>query len=277
MPPIVSRRAMLAAGVAGVAMAPKAGEAQTPPSSPGNDVAIKHYIMIDLLPGTDMNVLDRWYMRFHAPEVRRMSRAWQRNYLSYRAYDVPPDADVYPIWRGRLTEIHFDSLDDFRESRVNSMYGFDTMTAPPGGWGGAGWRTETATLPINPQQVFLAGRAPPKETPYLRWIVFARAPAGVEAAAFDRWLAEVHVPELARLPGLRRFVGYRSVATDPDYPTVMELWFDDYPAWRQAMLTAAPIWTAPPWAGQPPFMDMVSTFIGENPDIDFINDRRVIP
>jgi hypothetical protein len=36
--------------------------------------AIKHYILIELLPGADQLALDRWYMTFHAPQVRRPIR-----------------------------------------------------------------------------------------------------------------------------------------------------------------------------------------------------------
>jgi hypothetical protein len=44
--------------------------------------AMKHYILVDLKPGTDQLLLDRWYMTFHAPQVRRAYKAWQRNYIS---------------------------------------------------------------------------------------------------------------------------------------------------------------------------------------------------
>ena len=80
--------------------------------------AIKHYILVDLKPGVDQLVLDRWYMTFHAPQVRRAFKSWQRNYMSFRSYLPPEEAKkAYPLLYGRMTEIHFDSLDDFRESR----------------------------------------------------------------------------------------------------------------------------------------------------------------
>lgn len=254
--------------------------------------AVKFYIMVDVPDPTQLLALDRWYLRYHGPEMHRAMKAWQRSYVSYRSVAVPAEAERYgAIWRGRLTEIQYDRLEDFYEGRRNNPY-LDLLTPPPGGWRKTFFRTETATLPINPPENYLAPEpssgvdrgwvdrppaTPPKDTPYLRWVLFLRPPAGVDAEAAERWFREVHVREVARLPGLRRYVGYRSVGRESRYSRVVELWFDDYAAWRQAFIEAAPTFTAPPWGGTFPFMDSVSTFIGENPDVDFINDRRVIP
>ncbi|HEY7797966.1 MAG TPA: hypothetical protein VIA80_04330, partial [Hyphomonadaceae bacterium] len=74
----------------------------------------------------------------------------------------------------------------------------------------------------------------------------------------------------------KRFGGYRTVVDQP-FPRVAEFWFDDYPAWRKAFLEPSPRFTAPPWGGAFPFAETISIFIGENPDVDFVNDKRVIP
>lgn len=243
--------------------------------------AIKHYILIELLPGADQLALDRWYMTFHAPQVRRAYQAWQRDYLSFRAYLPPAEAvQRYKVAFGRMTEIHFDTIEDFRESRKNPLYGGDlqSFTPPPGGWrGNTLFRSTTATVPVNPDMLYVSKPTPPKELPYLRWIVFLRAPSGVPQADADSWFADAHAKEIAALPGLRRFGLYRSVAERADYPRVMELWFDDYAAWRAALLATEPRFTAPPWGGKFPFFDTLSMFVGENPDVDFIHDDRVIP
>ena len=266
----LTRRAALAVLTAGAASA-----AASPAFAVG---AIKHYIIIDLKPGMDMLALDRWYMTFHAPQVRRAFKAWQRNYVSYRSYAVTDEARRLGVLNGRMTEIQFDSLEDFRESRPNNLYGdLRSFTPPPNGWSGAQFETTTTTIPVNPQMVFLSTPTPPKETPYLRWVVLFRYPAGVPAEKGDAWLKDVHAPQVARLPGLKRFVAYNSVTEAADYPRVAELWFDDYAAWRKAFVDPAPAFTAPAWGGVFPFVETRSMFIGENPDIDFINDKRVIP
>lgn len=243
--------------------------------------AIKHYILIELLPGADQLALDRWYMTFHAPQVRRAYQAWQRDYLSFRAY-LPPEEAVrrFHVAFGRMTEIHFDSIDDFRESRRNGLYGGDlaSFTPPPGGWAGNRlFRSTTATIPVNPDTLYLSKPTPPRDMPYLRWIVFLRYPANVPTADADAWFDKVAAPEIVARPGLRRFGLYRAVSERSEYPRVMELWFDSYADWRAAFLDPEPRFTPPPWGGAFPFADTLSMFVGENPDIDFIHDDRVVP
>lgn len=271
---LLSRRAalMLAAGGAAILAAPAMAQR--------NNVAVKHYILIDLAPGQDQLALDRFYMTFHAPEVRRAVKAWQRNYISFRSYLPPEEAKAhYALQYGRMTEIQFNDIQDFRDSRPNNIYGvgLDSYTPPPGGWrAGKLFKSVTATIPVNPQNVFVNGATPPKELPYLRWIMLFRYPSGVSLEQGDKWYREVHAPEIAKLPGLKRYAMYQSVGEGQEYPRVAEFWFDDYPAWKSAFLPS-PKLTAPSWGGQYPFVDMISMFIGENPDIDFINDDRVIP
>lgn len=267
--PLTRRTALVLASGAAAAMA-------TPAWAVG---AIKHYILVDLKPGMDQLVLDRWYMRFHSAEVRRAFKAWQRNYVSFRSYLPPEEArKAYPLQYGRMTEIQFDSLADFQESRPNNIYasGLQSFTPPPGGWANAGFESTTATVPVNPQQVFVNVPTPPKETPYLRWIVFFRYPKGVAAEQGDAWYKDVHAKEVGKLPGLKRHALYSAVSPASTYPRVAELWFDDYAAWKAAFLPV-PKFTAPAWGGQGLFVEAISMFIGENPDVDFINDKRVIP
>ena len=271
---LLSRRAALTLAAGGAAILAAPALAQS------NSVAVKHYILIDLAPGMDQLVLDRYYMTFHSQEVRRAVKAWQRNYISFRSYLPPEEAKArYTLQYGRMTEIQFNSLQDFRDSRPNNIYGagLGSYTPPPGGWqSGKLFKSVTATIPVNPQDMFVNGNTPPKEVPYLRWIMLFKYPAGVGLEAGDKWYREVHAPQIAKLPGLKRYAMYQSVAEGQDYPRVAEFWFDDYAAWKSAFLPA-PTLTAPSWGGQYPFVDMISMFIGENPDVDFINDDRAIP
>jgi hypothetical protein len=211
--------------------------------------------------------------------VRRAFKAWQRNYVSFRSYLPPTEATKrYTIWYGRMTEIQFNSIDDFRASRPNNIYGsLQSFTPPPGGWANnTVFDTETSTVPVNANDLYLSLDTPPKELPYLRWIVFHKVPKGATADQWDAWYKDVHSKELMKVPGLKRYAGYKTVA-DQAYPRVSEFWFDDYPSWRKAFLEPEPKFKAPPWGGQFPFGDYISIFIGENPDVDFINDKRVIP
>lgn len=253
------------------------------------DGAIKHYILIDILPGFDQLALDRWYMTYHAPQTRRAYKAWQRNYVSYRSYLPPEEAKKrYPsLLYGRMTEIQFDSLADFQATRPNNIYGTlaSSFTPPPGGWGANKlYKATVATVPTNPDELVVSKDTPPKELPYLRWLVFFRYPKGISVEQGDKWFHDVQAKEIAKLPELKRFGFYKVVADTAagqpiDYPRVMELWFDDYPSWRKSFLQPEPRFTAPSFASSAtfPFIETLSMFIGENPDVDFINDRRVIP
>lgn len=271
--PTLTRRTLLAGAVGTTALLWAA-----PAFATG---AIKHYILIELLPGADQLALDRWYMTFHAPQVRRAYQAWQRDYLSFRSYLPPAEAaERYRIANGRMTEIHFDAIEDFRESRKNPLYGGDlqSFTPPPGGWkANTLFRSSTATIPVNPDMLYVSKPTPPKELPYLRWIAFLRYPDGVSLADGDAWFDTVHAKEIAALPGLKRFGLYRTIGERAEYPRVMELWFDGYADWRAAFLSPATRFAAPPWGKVYPFFDMRSIFVGENPDVDFIHDDRVIP
>jgi hypothetical protein len=272
----VSRRSALSL-IAAAAALPAAAQ-QAPPLPAGVHQAIKHYIIIELKPGVDQLELDRWYMTFHSKEVRRAFKAWQRNYVSFRSYLPPAEAVArYSVKYGRMTEIQFNDIADFRASRPNNIYGgaLDSFTPPPGGWANPSYISTTATIPVNANNLWLSKATPPKQNPYLRWVIFHKPAAGVTLAQWDKWYKETLAPELAKLSGLKRFASYETVA-DQEYPRVSEFWFDDYAGWKAAFLPA-PRLPVPAWGGQFPFSDTLSMFIGENPDVDFINDDRVIP
>ena len=56
-----------------------------------------------------------------------------------------------------------------------------------------------------------------------------------------------------------------------------EVWFDDYAGWKAAALTRPPKYTPPPWGGAYPYLDYVSIFTAQNPDMDFLNDGYRLP
>jgi hypothetical protein len=237
------------------------------------DPKIKHYIMIDMLDGYDRLWLDRWYMTYHAPERRQVVRNYQRHYLSYATYDIVDDLAWLNRIYGRMTEIHFDSMDDFRASRVNNgVNGFHTPT--PGGE--RIFVTTTATIPTNPTEVFIGGYPRPIDHPYFRWIVFMNYPDGVARAEVEEWYLQTHARELQNLDGLLRFVSYQPVSGG-GVDRVSELWFQTMQEWKSAVLDSPPTFTAPAWSDSFPFMEIQSAFIGERPDVDFMNDHRVIP
>jgi hypothetical protein len=68
---------------------------------------------------------------------------------------------------------------------------------------------------------------------------------GLTAEAYDRWLYEIHVPDLLANPDLRRIVFntvLRTLRGDQDYYRIAELHYDDLAAYEraQAWSTAHP-------------------------------------
>ncbi len=134
----------------------------------------------------------------------------------------------------------------------------------------------------------------PEEKTVLRWFIMFRYPDGVSPDEGDKWFLETHSKEVMQQPGLIRYFSHRTVAADhPIGPSavgqpkpwhrLVEQWYEDFDGWRKSVIDAPIKYTAPPWAKlqEPPFMepgvDVVNTFIGETPDLDFRRDVRPRP
>ncbi len=221
----------------------------------------------------DNATLDDWYRATHSRESLLFVGPWLRRYWSYRSLDVPAEADRFNVVRYRLTEMWYDSV----EARKESAPMFHPLTPPPVDRARYPDRTRIANIYVTavPAERYIDGW-PRERSDYLRWIFFVRYPQDVKIEDGERWFSGVHGPELAKLPGLRRFVCFN--AAEPPAPgawvRVCELWFDDYAAWKQAVLTAPPPFTAPAWGGRFPFTDIISTFTAPLPDMDFLRDAN---
>lgn len=238
---------------------------------------IRHYIMIQMLNGADVLALDRWYMTYHARETLRRTQRRQTKYASFRTYAMPAEeAKAMNMWQGRMTEIGFASLADFDRGWVNIEEERKKLTVPELELRG-GFKSETVTIPLKANEVFVDRQTPDKATPYFRWIYFYEFPEGVSAETGEKWFRDVFAKELAARPEVKRFVTYRSVRGKQAWNRVAEVWFENPAAWREAVYNRRRAFTAPSWGGEFPFMKFQSTFIGENPDIDFLNEKYTIP
>lgn len=238
---------------------------------------IRHYIMIDLLNGADLLLLDRWYITYHAPETLQRTQRRQTKYVTFRTYALPPEeAKAMNMWQGRMTEIGFASLADFNKGWVNIEEERKKITLPKGELRGR-FRNETVTIPLKPSEVFVEQPTPAKDNPYFRWIFFYAYPDGVTEEAGEKWFHQVFAKELAARPGVKRFVTYRSVRNAGKWNRVAELWFNSHSEWKKAVYDERGAFTKPAWDVEFPFMKFQSTFIGENPDLDFLTGKQAIP
>lgn len=75
----------------------------------------------------DYGVLDEWYRATHSTEVLLFVGPWLRRYWTYRALDVPEEADRFNVVRYRLTEMWYDNI----EARNESAPVLYPLTPPP--------------------------------------------------------------------------------------------------------------------------------------------------
>lgn len=230
---------------------------------------------IGFLNGVERSEADRWYFRYHSKECVRYFGPWLRRYESYRAFEPPSAAGPWRPLGGRLTELWWESVESFQESKPFSWpftpQAFSRASRAPQGSG--------VVVPAMPTEDFLGKYPAPEKRPILRWVWVFRYPEGVDVAEGEKWYLDVHAQETCRQEGLLRFVSHRAVEPLllPGSIRVSELWYEDMDSWRKATVESPPDYTPPPWSKEAPFLDLQSTFVGYKPDVDFLKDNPAIP
>jgi hypothetical protein len=247
---------------------------------------VVHDIPLDAFAG-----MERWYYRDHSAEIARRYGPWLERHESYVPLPAPPPAADYGSFDWRVTECWWREMP---QAGARGALGF----TPPPVWP----RVATCFVPAQPTHDFFGSERLPGEGACLRWYVLFRYPDGVEPGEGEEWFLRVHAPEVARQPGLRRFFasavvkeplrlpGEWAPGAGPPPETVLhawdwvyELWYDDFSAWRRAVVDEPPAYTAPPWATRSsyPFVepgrDLVSSFLLERPTDEFLRDLRAYP
>lgn len=116
----------------------------------------------------------------------------------------------------------------------------------------------------------------------IRWMTAIRYPEGVSVEDGENWFLNTHVKEAVKQPGLLRFVSYRVIDeltnTGPSdtrkWVRINEYWYENFAAWRKAVIEDPPKYTKPSWGGKYPFVDMWSTFIPYLHYVDFLNQKN---
>jgi hypothetical protein len=221
---------------------------------------------------------DRYYFRYHAPEIVRWCGPWLRRYETFRAYDAPPEADRFGASRGRMSEVWYDNMDTYKEAALTNK----PFTLPSYGLEGFLGPTHLEVLvPALPTEDFLGKEPTPEERPILRWYRVIKYPEGVSVAEGEKWYLDVYAKEAKKQVGLLRYIGYRALENQPPDVThwhrVDEMWYEDFDAWRKAVIDSPPRYTPPRWRKEEPFVDMISAFIPYRPDADLLYNNLVIP
>jgi hypothetical protein len=232
---------------------------------------------------------DWFYLRYHGPEIVRLSAPWMTRYQLWLPYEPPEEAvALFGAVRGRYAELWYREDDYLDRPELSGI------TMPPFRENSTRKSGQTNVMvPANPTDVFYDSDPHPEKTSILRWITFIAYPDGVSEEAGEKWFKEVYAKEAVKQPELLKFVSHKvwknenpdvtiaDVPTgDMDMPAGMpamkqwvrmcEYWYTDFDAWRKAVLDSPPDYTAPPWGGSYPFVDMASTFIPYYPDVDFL-------
>lgn len=238
---------------------------------------IKH-VFVGVLNGVDEIMRERWYFRYHGKEVVRFIGPWLKRYETYKAYDPPPEAKRFGVVGGRMTELWYSSVEDFVEAKPNDR----PYTFTP-------WMAEFPTkalfggvtmVPAMPTEYFLGKEPIPEEKTILRWYSIFRYPKGVSVEEGESWYLEVHSQEVKQQPGLLKYVSHRVLDNPPidtSWHRVSELWYENFDAWRDAVIDSPTKYTPPPWTKEEPFVDSISNFLKYKPDVDFLKDNPVIP
>lgn len=232
----------------------------------------------------DLPAAERWFHRYHVPEVLRNRPL---SYVSYRAVPAPPGAETFGYFNYKVHENI--SLGD-----CEHPLGLTAMTPEV-----VPLRVAMIDVPATPTEDFLGRDAPIEDKTILRWLIAFKYPDGVSVEEGDAWYVSVHAKEVMRQPGLNRFFSYRAIGSRQfgkdgapsflhprsvmlgGWHRVSEQWYENSRGWVESVLEAPPAYTPPPWATHKrypffePGTDFISTFILERPTDDWL--RQVTP
>lgn len=254
----------------------------------------KVLLLLNIKSMNVLPVMERWLLRTHVPEAVSRIGPWLTRYHSYRVVPPPPEmyADVerFGYYNWRVTELwsrdpypqHGILPQEFFPGYAENI-GLPTDLADAEHWNGHSHGPRQAVrcvVPARPTEDFLGSDKPLfAYHSVLRWLTVFKLPAGVPPDEGERWFLDVHAQEVLEQRGLTRFVSHRVHARPNSrwsWHRVSELWYEDFDAWRRAVIEAPPRYTQPSWAKHDrypffePYRDFASTFLLEAPTNTFI-------
>jgi hypothetical protein len=245
----------------------------------------KTIILHHLLDMNDLPAAERWFYRYHIPEVMRNYPVMTR-YVSYRAVPPPPGAEKFGYYNYKIHE-NISSSDQY--GQIGLMAG--TKEVVP-------LKVIMVNVPLTPTEDFMGKGFSLDEKTVLRWVIAIKYPEGVSLEEGDKWYLNVHAKEVMKQPGLTRFFSYRII--QPKAPPagpggmgsflhpnsiftggwhrISEQWYENSNGWVNSIIKNPPKYTKPKWAkyDKYPFLepdvDFGSTFILERPTDDWMKE-----
>lgn len=269
---------------------------------PAGATMVKEIAMGVFTNAPNQTELDRYYLRYHGPEVVKFSGPWLRMYRLWLPYDPPKEAvERFNAVKGRYAELWFGSPEEYLDRPAHGPMTKATFKS-------TGENKQTVVMvPAKPTEEFYDPDPNPEQTTIFRWVQIMRYPDGVSLEEGEKWFLEVHAKEALNQPGLLKFVSHRTLTEISEkmdqmmskymsipplnagagsgsgmpgtrsWVRVNEYWYKDMDAWRKAVMESPPRYTAPPWGGNYPFVDMISTFIPYMHDVDFLMGGYIVP
>ncbi|OFW60396.1 MAG: hypothetical protein A2133_02725 [Actinobacteria bacterium RBG_16_64_13] len=240
---------------------------------------IKTIILHHLLDMNDLPAAERWFYRYHIPEVLRNRPV---SYLSYRAVPAPPGAEDYGAFNYKIHE-------NVSMGEGETPLGLISMTPEV-----VPLRVIMVNVPATPTEDFKGRELSLDDKTILRWVTVFRYPEGVSVDRGDNWYVNVHAPEVMRQPGLTRFFSYRVLPSaaavrkgvsrflhpesqiSSDWHRVSEQWYENSNGWVESIIKSPPAYSKPSWAKHDkypffePGVDFAGMFILERPTDDWL-------
>ncbi len=245
----------------------------------------------------DRPMLERWFYRYHVPEVMQQT-PWMIRYCMFRPVPPPKGAEAFNYMNYRVHE-NWTLDKELRRPPRGAL----AMTDEPGNQSvtGAG-----ILVPGAPTEDFLGDDWSVDQHSIVRWLLMMRYPEGIDERAVDDWYINVHAPEVMKQPGLIRFFSYKGIAMEGNltphkkkhgdvdfkkkendkpkkkYHRLTELWYENNSGWIESVIKNPPAYTAPPWGGYDkypffePGVDLATTFILERPECVYTQNSSPI-
>ncbi len=242
---------------------------------------IKTIIIHHLLDMNDLPAAERWFFRYHIPEVLRHLPL---SYVSFRAVPPPPGAEAFGYYNYKVHE-------NISAGEGESLIALLTMSKEV-----MPLKVIMVNVPAAPTEDFLGRSASFEDKTILRWMTAVRYPKAVSVEEADDWYVNVHAKEVMRQPGLTRFFSYKVIKppevlgkempafmhpesrVSGDWHRVSELWYENANGWVDSIVANPPAYTKPPWATRDtyPFLqpetEFASTFLLERPSDDWLRE-----
>ena len=245
----------------------------------------------------ELPAFERFYLRYHAPEVISHDGPFIVRFIAWRPLPVIPEALAYGYYNERVTEIWFRSVEELKRppgvvfrAQPGTMKSF-TFQAPwankPVDW--EKWQTPRVALHVTTPAPdnFLGGKYTTDEKTYIRWYTVTKYPRGVSLAEGEDWFLNVHAKEVLQQPGLMKYYSSRTIEIPGRGPEkwvrLTELWYEDFHSWKKSVIDSPPKYTKPAWAKYDkypflePYVDFTSTFLMERPDHDYLKEAPPYP